>query len=151
MPSGVTVLTNSLEISNTSKTVFFSAHFLSCWSKNTAKILPCWFKQCFGPLNMLAVHKCSDTGLFRHLTNSTFWWRFGKQRKNWANIFPFGDNCIWIECLRPSLLPRKNTCHRLSISKQTVWRFQILLRQNFGSWFSFKVINKYEKTTAMLI
>ena len=26
------------------------------------KILPCGFKQCFGPFNMLAVHKRPDTG-----------------------------------------------------------------------------------------
>ena len=36
------------------------------------KILPCGFKQCFGPFNMLAVHKRPDTGVFRHLSNPAF-------------------------------------------------------------------------------
>ena len=50
----------------------FSSSFFSYWWKNTKKILRCWFKQCFGPLNMLTAHKCSDTGLFRHLSNPAF-------------------------------------------------------------------------------
>ena len=36
------------------------------------KILLCRFKQCFGHFNMLAVHKFSDRGLFRHLSNPAF-------------------------------------------------------------------------------
>ena len=30
------------------------------------------FKKCLGPFNMLTVHKCSDTELFRHLSNPAF-------------------------------------------------------------------------------
>ena len=30
------------------------------------------FKQSFGRFNMLTVHKCSDTGLSRHLSNPAF-------------------------------------------------------------------------------
>ena len=40
--------------------------------KKYRKILSCRFKQCFGPFNILAVHKCSDTGLFGHLNNPGF-------------------------------------------------------------------------------
>ena len=29
-------------------------------------------KQCFGAVNMLTAHKCSDTGFFRHLSNPAF-------------------------------------------------------------------------------
>ena len=50
----------------------FRADFLSDWSKNLTKILPCRFKQCFGPFNMMTVHNCSDTGRFRHLSNLAF-------------------------------------------------------------------------------
>ena len=44
----------------------FETDVLSELSKNMAKLLPCRF-QCFVPFNILTVHKCSDTGLFRHL------------------------------------------------------------------------------------
>ena len=47
----------------------FGADFCSEWSKNIRKIVSCRFKQSFGPFNMFTVHKCSDTGLYRHLSN----------------------------------------------------------------------------------
>ena len=50
----------------------FLADFLSEWSKNMTKILPCRFKQSFRPVSILTVHKCSDTELFRHLGNPAF-------------------------------------------------------------------------------
>ena len=34
------------------------------------KILPCRFKECLGLFKMLNVHKCYDTGLFWHYSNS---------------------------------------------------------------------------------
>ena len=49
-----------------------AADFLSERSKNMMKILGCRFKQCLGPLNMLTIHKCSDTWLFRNLSNPAF-------------------------------------------------------------------------------
>ena len=48
------------------------ADFLSELSKNMTKILPCRFKVYLGPLNMLTLHKCSDIGLFIHLSNPAF-------------------------------------------------------------------------------
>ena len=50
----------------------FRTHVLSHWSKSMAKQLSCRYDQCFGPFNMLTVHKCSDTRLFRHLSNHAF-------------------------------------------------------------------------------
>ena len=47
----------------------FWADFLSEWSNNKTKILPCRFRQCFGFFNMLTLHRCSDMGLLRHLSN----------------------------------------------------------------------------------
>ena len=42
------------------------------------KELPWRFQQCLGPFSMLAVKPCSDTGLFKHLSNHVFhnlWFR----------------------------------------------------------------------------
>ena len=61
---GVNMLKNSLKTSDTSKKKLFAADFLSERSKTITQMLPCGFKQCFGPFNMLIVHKCSDTGFF---------------------------------------------------------------------------------------
>ena len=36
------------------------------------KVPLCRFKQCFGAFNMLTAHKCSGTGVFRHLINPAF-------------------------------------------------------------------------------
>ena len=89
----------------------FQTEVLSEWSKNMTKLLPCRFKQFFGPFNMLAVHKCSDTGLLMHLSNHAFlvynfvnaslmrltfyvkmlkiWCRFRTIRKNFRKHFQF--------------------------------------------------------------
>ena len=50
----------------------FRTDFLSEWSENLTKKLLCRFQQCFGPFNMLNVHKCPDTRLFSHLSNTAF-------------------------------------------------------------------------------
>ena len=70
--------------------------------------------------------------------------------KNSENIF-FWNNSIRIGCVRHLLLLRENTCHRVSVCEQTVSRFQILLKQNFSSWFRFRVIKKYEKNSGLQI
>ena len=36
------------------------------------KVLSCRFEICLGPFNMLSVKGCSETGLFRHLSNHVF-------------------------------------------------------------------------------
>ena len=41
----------------------FRADFLSKWSRNMTKILPCRFKQSCRPFNMLTIHKCSVSSL----------------------------------------------------------------------------------------
>ena len=51
---------------------FFAADLLSGWSKNMTKILTWRYKQSFAHFNMLTVHKCAETGRFRHLSNSAF-------------------------------------------------------------------------------
>ena len=74
-----------------------------------------------------------------------FYADFGNPEKSSQNNFRFLDNCIWIGCVKHSLLLRENTFHRVSICKRTVSRFQILLRENFSSWFFFILIIKYDK------
>ena len=72
MSSGVNMLTNSLKISDTTKTQFFKLIFFQSVQKNMRKIVPCWVKESFEPFNTLTVHKCSDTGFFRHLSDLAF-------------------------------------------------------------------------------
>ena len=131
------------------------------------KLLPWRFKQCFGHFNMLTQHKCSDAGLFRHLSNHDFcnlkFWQisqlwgsslfsksskfdvdFRNVEKNQENILSFRENCIWIHFVKLALLPRQNACHHQSICSETVSRFQILLRQNFSNWSFFKLIEKFD-------
>ena len=40
---------------------------------------------------------------------------FRNAEKIWHNIFGLGDNCIWIPCVKHSVLMRKNTCDWKSI------------------------------------
>ena len=66
----------------------FLVDFFSEWSKNMRKLLPCRFKESFGLFNMLPVHKCSDTGLFRHLSNPAFCsLQFQKEITSEAHLF----------------------------------------------------------------
>ena len=67
MSSGVNMLTNSLEILDTTKTEFFKLISFQDAQKIAQKY--CRFMQCFGPFHMLAVRECSDTRLYRHLRN----------------------------------------------------------------------------------
>ena len=135
------------------------------------KILPCRFKQPFGHLKMLTVHKCSHTLFFFHLSNPAFCSLYfsetnnfqsssffstdlkfyvdcGIEEKNRGKGFWFWDNCIWISCVKHSLLLRENTFHPVSICEQTVSRFQILLKTSFLNWLPFRVIKRYDKKTA---
>ena len=66
----------------------FLADLLPEWSKNMTRILPWRFNQSFRPINMLTLHKCSDTGRFRHLSNPAFCsLQFQKQITSEAHIF----------------------------------------------------------------
>ena len=68
----VNMLTNSLKISDTSKTIVLELILFHSDKKKMTEILPCRFKRSFGPFNMLTVHKFSDKRLFQHLSNSGF-------------------------------------------------------------------------------
>ena len=43
------------------------------------------------------------------------WCRFQKWRNGLENILGVAENCIWIDFVKHSLLPRENTCHLFSM------------------------------------
>ena len=63
------MLTKSLMILDTTKTESSELKFFQSDKKNSTKLLPLRFQECFGPFNILTVHKCSGTGIFKHLIN----------------------------------------------------------------------------------
>ena len=63
---------------------------------------------------MLTAIKCSDTGLFRHLSNPHFavynlriLCAFGKCREKFKKKMAVLDNCIWIGCVTPAFTERE--------------------------------------------
>ena len=90
------------------------------------KILWCWFPKFFGTFTMFLVKVSSQTGLLRDFYNHVFGVRnfentkslrvifcskylkfmivFKNAAKNWAKVFCFWDNCIWIGIVKLSLL-----------------------------------------------
>ena len=132
MSSGVNMLTNSLKISDTTKTKIFQLTFLQSHRKM-------WQKYCdSAPLTSWLFISVLIRDFFWHLSKLAFCsLEFQKQitskahlflksipnfmqipqnaQKNWANIFWFGNMCIWIGCVKHSLLLRENPCHRVSL------------------------------------
>ena len=70
------------------------------------------------------------------------WCRCQNWRKKIKSFLGFGDDCIWIGCVKHLLLSRENTCDHKSKIYQTV---SILLRQNFLNRSSFRLIKKMAK------
>ena len=66
------MLTKSLKISDTTETEFFQLKIFYSDKKKKTKLLPFRFQQCFRPFNMLTVHKCSENGIFSHLSDHAF-------------------------------------------------------------------------------
>ena len=93
---------------------------------NMIKVMWWRFQQCLGTFTILLVEASSETGLSRHLSDYVFgirqfentksvsvifffkmfkiYCRFQKCSKNWAKVFSFWDNCIWIGIVKLSLL-----------------------------------------------
>ena len=89
-------------------------------------MLSCRFQQCLGTFTILLVEACSETGIFRHLSDYLFRIRsfentkavtviffsksskFNIDLKNagkiWEKLFSFSDNWIWLSILKFSLL-----------------------------------------------
>ena len=160
-----------LKISDTTQAEFFKLKFFQI----DKKVLALKLDPCFRDFNMLTLHKSSEAGLFfsdlsahafcgsiiseiNQLWGSSFffkifkiWHNFRNGAQKSENTFNIWDNCTFIGCVKHSFLPTENTCHWQSICDQTVSRFQILIRQNNSNWISFRLIMKYDKTTAVKI
>ena len=167
------MLTKSLKILDTTKTEAFELIFFQSDQKILQKYYRADLRNIWDPETCWLSINVLTGGFFFFLVNPVFAvYNFRKKSplrlnffleycklyvdsvnaaKNWENIFWFWDNCIWIGGVRHSLLVRKNTFHLVLICLQNVRRFQILLKQNFSSWFHFRVIKKYEKNTALQI
>ena len=118
------VLTNSPKILHITKRDFPS-QLATQWSINMVKVVSFRFQQCLVPLTKLLLEGTSERGLLRHLYNHVFrkyisydshiFWkmfkissRFQNCQKKFKKNFFFWDNCIWIGCLKLSLLRREN-------------------------------------------
>ena len=131
------MLTNSLKILHTTKKEFFDLIFFQShqkiWQKycredlcSVLEPLTCWM-----PISVLTqvFLGISVTLLFpayiseaNNLWSSSFFRKYSKlyvdfwnAEKNSKNVFRYLDNCIWIGCVKHSLLLRENTFHRVSI------------------------------------
>ena len=93
--SGVNTLTNSLNISDTTKTELFKLISPQGDQKNMTKILPCRFNLCFGPFIMLSIHKFSDRALFTHLSSQLFTVYKFRKKSPMSWIFSFKVFQIW--------------------------------------------------------
>ena len=72
---------------------------------------------------------------------SKFYLHFKNAEKNGEEVFPFRDNCIWIGCIKLSLLRR-----------EYLWpAFNLLKRETFSNLIPCTVINKYGKSGAIQI
>ena len=137
MLSGVTILTKSLKISDTSKKAFMGLIFFESYQKISQK-------QCRADLSsVLDTSTCwlsisvligfflgfSVTPFFpgynfskKSLWGSNFFWKdskfylyCGSAEKNGEKFFWVVDYCIWIGCVKRSILLREYTCYRVSI------------------------------------
>ena len=66
------MLTNSLKISDTTKTELFKVILFVNHQRIREKYYRVDLSSVSGPFPMLTVHKCSDTELFKHLSNQVF-------------------------------------------------------------------------------
>ena len=92
------------------------------------KVLPCRFQQCLGAFIMLLAEVSSEIGLFRHFSKRLWQFVISEIQKLWGlsffqNVqylisisripkkltffFCFLGNCIWIGCVKLSLLRRE--------------------------------------------
>ena len=92
------MLTNSAKISDTTKRELLELTYFQGDQKKKTKILLCRIMQCFGDFKVFTIHKCSDTGLFGHLSNPAFCsLYFQKQIISEAHIFSKYSK-LYVDC-----------------------------------------------------
>ena len=126
---GVDMLTNSLKISNTTKKNFsswFSSKVIKKDDKNychadwsaASDLLTCslsisvltWGFLGVSVTPLFAIYNFRNKWLLRIILFPKVFkvlWGFWKWRKKLENLFSFEDNCIWIGCVKHSLLLRE--------------------------------------------
>ena len=131
------MLTNSLNISDTTKREFFEPIFFQrnkkIWEKycdedlcSVSDPLTCWLSISVLIRNFSGIEITPPFVVYNFRENKLprlillfkvfqILCRFRKRRKNLRKPFWFWDNCIWIGCVKHWLLLRENTCHRESI------------------------------------
>ena len=131
------MLKSSFKISHTTKTEFFELIFFpshqKLWQKyccedlsDSSDLLTYWlsisvlthgflgiYVTPLFPVYILETNKIWGSSFFRKY--SKLYVDFWNAEKNSKNVFRYLDNCIWIGCVKHSLLLRENTFHRVSI------------------------------------
>ena len=129
------------------------------------------FQQCLGPFTMLLVEGSSETGPFSQLSNHVFrsplfrsplhqlWGSsfllnienlieiLRMKQKCWGKKFYCWDKCIWIGCLKLSLLRTEYLSSEVNALTASLSRYSISLTETFSTSIAFAVINKYRKGT----
>ena len=137
--------------------------------------MACRFQQCLGPFSMLTVEQCSETTLFRHLSNHVYGslqfrkyisykvyyfflkmlkilWRCQKGSKNFrkrsfvSQVIAFQLFFCKLSLIRKEYLTLASQC-----VNRTVPGFQMLLREIFFNFMSLRVMGKYDKSAVMQI
>ena len=171
MSSGVNMLTDSLKILDTIKTEFFKLKSFEYDRKifqrfcledltSVSDTLTCWLFISVLTRDFLGIKVTTPFAIYNFADKSAmrliFFFKMLKidvESKNGGqnseSSLSFGDNCTFIGCVKNSILLRENSCHLQFTCYETVSRFQIPLRKNFSNSGYFKVIKKYDKTTAI--
>ena len=120
-------------------------------SINMVKVLPCKFQQYLGAFTMLLFEGSLETRHFRHWCNQVFlgpefrkyfsyeshlfFWKCSKfkldlknEEKNWEKVFCFWGTCIWIGCVKLSLLRREYLPSELSVLGKCLEIFHVTNR-----------------------
>ena len=117
--------------------------FTCCFAKNRMKLdfFEIWLTTFFW------VHNVGNTAtmkvilllkMFKILSS------FQNCRNKFRKCFFFWDNCIWIGCLKLSLLRRENLSSAVNMLTN-ILRLSISLKAIFCKWIDFTVSNKYGK------
>ena len=133
-------------------------NFIKYWSINMLKVLLCRLTQCLSPFNMLSFERSSETSIIRYLPNHVFRspsFRkyvtyeghlffpkcseidrdFKNVSKKSEKVFCLLDNCIWIGCVKFSLLRREYLPLSVNVLRNSPKILHITKRDVF--WLNF--------------
>ena len=99
---------------HTSLTERFSDSIYPRMMKNMKKVVSCRFKQCLGRFSILNVKRCSEVGLFKHLSNHIFrtpYYRKYISRKGHLFFFQNIENLTWIPEMQQKIQNKIFVCY----------------------------------------